>query len=671
MDELKTAGEYSTPQDGKKLLAKFKNEQRAYRKSYDAWMKRGREIVKQYRDDTGQITENGKAGWSSVRFPVVWSNIQTMQPAVYARTPKPECERRWKDKDPLGRLMAEILERVSSYQVAEQSFDSVMKPVRDDFLLPGRGVARVLYKPEIVQVVDPETGEITEDVASEIVPAKYVFWEDFGHTVCRDWSDVEELWFDVYLTKDDYIEKFGKQHLDVIKFDKLDEHAQKPQGGEDENEGKAKITELWCKKTKKVYWFAEGMTEFLKVEDDPLKLRDFFPCPRPLYANLTTESLIPFSDVAQYKNASDDLDMMLTTERNMMKALKVTGIYDKSLPDLGLILEGESNLKMYPAPNYQHIAQNGGIKGAVDFVPIDQYVKALAELRQSIELKKLFIDESSGIADIIRGQSSPSETATAQQIKGNFATLRLEDRQREVQRFSRDLIALMTEVAIEHLSDETIAQMCGIQDMEPEEQQLFPQALAALRDDKQRTYKLSIETDSTIAVDEDKEKQRRMEAVQAITGLIKDNMPIAAQAPALTPAILETLLFAFRSFSSSGRRLEFSFEQAFQQFAQEQAQAQQAQQQQPNPQQQQIEAEMQAKQAELQLKQQELQAKIEIERMKVEAEIQLQREKMMAELQMKKEEMLMKSQMAVEQVTFKQDQEVAKAQAQAQAAGLL
>lgn len=658
----------SAPKDAKKQLQKFKDDIQAYDKAFGPWHSRGREIVKAYRDDTGEITQGGKAGWSSVRFPVVWSNVQTLQPAVYARTPKIECERRWKDRDPLGRLMAEILERVGNYQIAEQSFDSVMKPSRDDFLLPGRGVARVMYEPEIVQMIDPATGGVVEDVASEIVPCKYVFWQDFGHTPCRSWADVQEVWFNVYLNKEDFEEKFGQEFAKQVKFDRLDENYGKGERTDDDK-GKAKVVELWCKKTKKVYWFTEGVNDFLKAQDDPLGLRDFFPCPRPLYSNLTTDSLIPISDVAQYKNAASDLDEMLTREKRLMKAIKVTGAYDKSIPSLADILEDSSDLKLYPVPNFIQMAQQGGIKAAVDFVPVEQYITALREVRQSIEMKKMFIDQASGIADIIRGQSAPSETATAQQIKGQFATLRLEDRQREVQRFARDLIALMTEVAIEHLSDETIAQMAGLTDMSQEEQQLFPQALQALRNDKQRTYKLSIETDSTIAVDEDQEKQRRMETVQAITGLIKDNMPIAAQAPALMPAILETLLFAFRSFASSGRRLEFTFEQAFERFAEEQQQ--QKQNQPPSPEQQKVQADAQAKQAEMQLKQQEMQMKAELEKQKLQMQMQLEQMKIQAEIELKRQEATIKAQLAQEQAVFKQDQAVAQAQTQAQMMGAL
>jgi hypothetical protein len=656
------------PSDDKAKLQKFKTCMKAYDKAFGSWTKRGREIVKQYRDDSGAVTPDGKSGWSSVRFPIVWSNIQTLQPALYARTPEPQCERRWKDKDPLGRTMATILERVSQYQVAEQSFDSVMKPTRDDFLLPGRGQARVMYKPEFTQTIDPATGELVDELVSEVVPCRYEFWEDFGHTPCRSWADVQEVWFNVYLDKDDFVEKFGEKALEKVTFDKVDQNYEKPDGEEGQAD-KVKVIELWCKKEKKVYWFVEDHSEFLRVEDDPLHLRDFFPCPRPLYSNLTTDNLVPISDVSQYKNAANDLDEMLTREKRMMAAAKVAGAYDKSFPELANILEDNSDLKLYPLANFTHLAQQGGIKNAIDFIPIDQYVAALREIRQSIEMKKNFIDQASGIADIIRGQSAPSETATAQQIKGQFATLRLEDRQREVQRFARDLIALMTEVAIEHLDEGTIAQMVGLQDLAPEEQQIFPQALKALRDDKQRTFKLTIATDSTIAVDEDQEKQRRMETVQAITALIKDNMPIAAQAPSLMPAILETMLFAFRSFGTNGRRLEFTFEQAFEAFAKEQQE--QKKNQPPSPEMAKVQSDQQAKQAELQMKQQELQMRAELEKQKLQFQMQLEQVKLQAEIDLKRQEAMIKGQIAQEQAMFKQDQAVAQARTQAQMVGAL
>ncbi len=80
--------------------------------------------------------------------------------------------------------------------------------------------------------------------------------------------------------------------------------------------------------------------------------------------------------------------------------------------------------------------------------------------------------EITGISDIVRGQTSASETATAQQIKGQFATLRLDNNQKDVARFSKDLVVIMTEVIAKHFSLDTIKQVSGVKLMTAEEKQL-------------------------------------------------------------------------------------------------------------------------------------------------------------------------------------------------------
>jgi hypothetical protein len=65
-------------------------------------------------------------------------------------------------------------------------------------------------------------------------------------------------------------------------------------------------------------------------------------------------------------------------------------------------------------------------------------VAALESLYEAREKVKQDLYDITGIADIIRGVSDPSETMGAQQIKSNFATLRIGDHQRAVQEFARE-----------------------------------------------------------------------------------------------------------------------------------------------------------------------------------------------------------------------------------------
>jgi hypothetical protein len=93
---------------------RWKNELKQAKREDESWVKRGKKIVKRYRDDRTQ-------SFTSKRYNVLWSNIQTMLPALYGRTPRAQVERRWKDKDPVARTASVILERALQYEIDNNS----------------------------------------------------------------------------------------------------------------------------------------------------------------------------------------------------------------------------------------------------------------------------------------------------------------------------------------------------------------------------------------------------------------------------------------------------------------------------------------------------------------------------------------------------------------------
>ena len=94
--------------------------------------------------------------------------------------------------------------------------------------------------------------------------------------------------------------------------------------------------------------------------------------------------------------------------------------------------------------------------------PVEKLIVVLRELYEAREQAKRVIYEITGISDIIRGSTVASETATAQQIKSQWGTLRLKRLQKEVQRYARDLLRMMLEIASKKFSEATFAQMTGL-----------------------------------------------------------------------------------------------------------------------------------------------------------------------------------------------------------------
>ncbi len=564
------------------------------------WHETAKKCLKRYRDDRNELQKTQR------RINIFWSNVETLKPALYARRAKPVVERRFRDADQIGKAAAETLERATTFATDSDQFDEVIRQARDDRLIVGRGTAWLRYVPHFQQMQPPTPADgvsVTDDAAEyeaetqaqapnealvfEEVAHDYVAWVDFLMSPAKTWREVSWVARKVQMTRAELVERFGKKIGSAVP---LNERADK--NGNDSAEvrfrdglsARAEVFEIWNKAERKVCWLARGYEGLLDDRDDPLRLRDFFPCPRPMFATVTTESLIPIPDYMMYKDQADDLDSVTLRLSMLTEACRVAGVYDASQDaSVGRLFSEASDNQLIPVNTWAAFSEKGGLRGVMDFVPLDGIIATIRELTAREQVLKAQIYEITGISDIVRGYSAPSETATAQQIKGQFAALRLQDQQSEVARFARDLIALTAEIISEHFQPQTIALMSGLAEQAPEFQQNFMPALQLLRNDRMRSFRIDIETDSTIAVDETADKQAATEFLTAMGNYMASSLPMAQQAPELLPVIGQGAVFLARRFRA-GRQLEGSIEASFQALEQRaQHMAQQPQQQQPDP----------------------------------------------------------------------------------------
>ena len=567
------------------------------------WHDIARRCLGRYRDER----KNATSSYDGTRkINIFWSNVSTLQPALYARRAKPVVERRFKDADPIGKTAAEVLERAVTFATDTEQFDEVVKQARDDRLIVGRGSAWLRYVPHFEQVQPPtpsdgvgitddaseyeaETSETnsTEKLVFEEVAHDYVAWADLLMSPAKTWREVRWVSRKVQMTRHEMIERFGEEIGKAVPLNaRLQQENPDTPDARFRNglAARAEVYEIWDKTERKVYWIAKGYEAPLDERDDPLRLREFFPCPKPLFATITTSSLIPTPDFMLYKDQADDLDDLTNRLSRLTEACRVSGVYDASQDaSLGrLFQEGDDN-KLIPVNTWASFSEKGGLRGVMDFVPLDGVIATIRELTGREQALKAQIYEITGISDIVRGYSAPSETATAQQIKGQFAALRLQEQQAEVARFARDLIAMTAEIIAEHFQPETIALMSGLQEQAPEFQQAFMPAVQLLREDAMRRFRIEIETDSTIAVDEQGDKQAATEFLTAMGNYMASSLPMAQQAPELLPVVSQGAVFLARRFRA-GRQLEGAIEQAFQALQQRAQQMMaQPQEQQPDP----------------------------------------------------------------------------------------
>lgn len=593
-----------------------------YDKEFNKWEKRVEKIIRRYRDEP----QNSR-GYNLAKFNILWSNVQTAIPAVYSRLPQPDVSRRFKDNDPVGRVAALILERALSYELDHYpDYRASMEQCVQDRFLGGRGISWVRYEPHTKMIDSPEDGfQVTEDtdeaeddtpeqievIEYECSPCDYVHWKDFGHTVARTWEEVTAVWRKVYMSRQALVERFGEEIGNKVPLDTKPDEMKKSAGDGDMYE--ALIYEIWDKSSNKAYWLSKSLGQIIDEKEDPLELENFWPCPRPLFATLTNESLIPTPDFALYQDQANTLDVIADRIEGLIKALQVKGAYDASQPELARIFtEGESGT-MIPVKNWAAFSEKNGLQGSMSLVELRPIYEALSALYQAAEVQKAQIYEITGLSDIIRGQSDPRETAEAQKMKGNFGSMRLRAMQMKVAQFATELLQIKSQIICKHYQPETIIKIGGAAELSETDQQLVPQAIQLLKSADTASFRIDIAADSMVQMDEVQEKADRVEFLQAAASFFKEALPVGQQVPEMTPLLMAMLKFGVTGFKV-GKTLEGEFDSTADKLKQA---AEQPKQPQPDPDMMKVQAQSQAKQQEMQLstqlKQQEMNMSMQLE----------------------------------------------------------
>jgi hypothetical protein len=543
-----------------------------------------------------------------------------------------------------------MLERALEYEIEHYGdYNSAMKSSVLDRLLGGRGTSWVRYEPHIVGTDGgeaegaPDDGyQITEDtdeaeteggmfredqerIEYECAPVDYVAWRDFGHTIARTWEEVTAVWRKVYLGRPALVERFGEELGGKIPLDTKPETTKTFNEKMGEGSHEACIYEIWDKTTGEVIWLSKSMGKILDTKPDPLKLENFWPCPKPLYATITTDSLIPVPDFALYQDQARQLDTLADRIDGFIQALKVRGVYDASEPSLQrLFTEGDNNA-LLPIKNYGAFSEKGGMAGAINLVDIGPIASALQSSYTAMDQVKGQIYEIMGIADIQRGQTDPNETLGAQIIKSNNASGRLKTMQHDVVNFATSLLSIKAQIICNHFTDDTIIKISGAMQLSPQDQMLIPQALQLLKDEPAKNFRIEVTSDSMIYQDEQQEKQNRVEFLSAVSSFMQTALPTAMQAPELTPLLMEMLKFGVTAFKA-GKGMEGLIDETADKFR-EQAKQMEGQPKPPSPEQQKMQMEMQLAQAKMQAAQQQAQQTAQLEQQKITMQMELEKAK--------------------------------------------
>ena len=548
-------------------------------KSQQGFEKIGVDIVKKYRNANAlQSYMTTTVPPARVMLNVLWSNVQIMKPTLYARMPKIVVERRFKDRDPIGRLACTVAERATSFMLSTQQdrFNLAIRSAVEDRLLCGRGQAWVRYDAEFEEAKD-QNGEplVDENGApvrtlkpnSEKVVVDYVYWQDYFESAARTQFEVRWKAKRVYMTRAQLVQKFGELGNQVQLT--YDSNGKKNKVNDEEAEflKQAVVYEIEDNDGKQRIWISEGYKDApLKVEQDVLKLQDFYSSPDPLLATTTTDSTYPTPDYKIYERLADEIDFVTKRISSMVDCIRFVGATASTFYAAVKDILSKDDGGLAPIDNWAQFVEKGGLRGVIDWIPFDNAIAAIQPLMQYRDDLLAKLDLITGIPDIVRGSSDPNETAAAQQRKSHWVTIKISEKQADVQRFCRQIIQKIAEIIFENglFADETIALMCGVAQMAPDDQANYAAALQLLRDDRLRTFRVDIETDSTIATDEEEDKQTRMEYINAVSQLVAQIQNVSQFRPELLNPMIESVLFTVRAFRT-GRPLEGAWEAAMQQ----------------------------------------------------------------------------------------------------------
>lgn len=465
-------------------------------KAEKEWRKDAETVLKRYRGVKRKKNS----------FNILWSNTETLRQAVYNTLPKPDVRRRFRDDDPVAKVVSQVLERCADYAIDTYDFDGLLKQDLMDMLLPGRGVSRVKYVPDLEDIEvddsqgtkgeadeeeDPEQGDVAADpmqrLKYEAVVCEHVQWDDFRHGPGKTWDEVRWVAFRHRFSETGGIEKFGDIFKDVP-LDDVAEESVKKAGDVARLFKSAEVWEIWDKDDKIVLFIAtQYKASPLQIEDDPLGLDGFFPIPRPLYAIEDPNTLEPAILFMQYKEQAEELDKISSRINNLTDALRHRGIYNSVLNEIEQMQDSADNT-LIPAKNVQALMDSGGLEKHIWTMPIEQAANVIKVLSEQREACKAVIYEITGIADIMRGATDPNETKGAQVIKTTWGTQRLKKMQSEFQRYVRDLIRLKCQIIANKFQPDTIKQMTGLKlaDTEMQKQQIQAQMAAFQQFQKQQ-----------------------------------------------------------------------------------------------------------------------------------------------------------------------------------------
>ena len=529
------------------------------RKTHEAYRKQAIEAADAARDE----------GDKPNSYNIHWSNCLIIRGAVFKTMPRADVRRRYQasnDQDEQQQAeakedkeLARLIERGITYQADVNDYESPARAVVKNMVEEGIGIPRVVYNVETQPVPDPVNPEaelmaaiageeieptfeqgleeiVSQDVGVEHWPSQYFHWEP-GRT---SWESVNWIAYESWRPAKEVSKEYKVEIKSGSDTDSHEEREAKNYTDE------VQLFEFMHKPTRKVYIVSPVHPAILETYDDKLSLKGFYHSPRPSFSNLKSTELIPKPDYQFIESQIVELNRITDRIKAISKYIKARGYYDAKLKGLsGLMNKPDGTL--LPVENLVEALEGSNFDKAIAYLPLGELITTLRELQAQRREVKEEIFEILGISDIVRGTSQASESATAQQLKGQWVGVRLQDKIDDVARLWRDVYRMIAEIMCEHFDPMQLQLMTGINVTE--------RMLQSMRSDISRSFAVDIETDSTIQSDDQIERQQTLEMVNVLLGHMQTVIPAVTAGHLPIPFVQETLLMITSKYKN-GKALE-------------------------------------------------------------------------------------------------------------------
>jgi hypothetical protein len=557
--------------DSAKAARKWQTELTASKKWLERFARSATECEKAYLDQGDRINSSALSAYAG-KTNLFWSNVQVILSAIYGRLPKAEVDRKFNDfDDDVARVAGIIMQRILNGDIEREHDDTnaAMRDAVQDRFVSGLGQVWCRYDVETETIdepvldmltgqpaIDPATGkprtQKAERIVNEEAETDYVYWQDFRYSPCRRWRECRWVARRVYMTEGKLKSRFK---LTPAQLGMVPLQARTPSDNDGNRQDdvlratpfkQAAVWEIWCKDSNCVYWFVEGCSFVLDAQPDPLELDDFFPCPQPVVATTLTKAFLPRPDYAMAQDLYKELDRLNAKLSHLTDAVKAAGVYDKTAGPVKTLLTTAVENALVPVDNWASFSERGGLKGVVDWLPIDQFVNAIGQLNGRKAQLESDLYEVLGISDIMRGSSAASETATAQQLKVQYGGARLANLQNEVARFVSGVMRIRANIIANLFQPETLLKRSLIE--RTPDAPYAQAAIGMLKDFGTSLYSITVTSDSLAAPDWAAEKEARTEFLGATSNYLMAAAPIVQQNPAVGAFLMKLLQWSAAGF---------------------------------------------------------------------------------------------------------------------------